>query len=136
MTEYDIAIIGMSVKLPGANTLEEYWDIIKSGAETITFFTEKELKDKGIQTHLLKSKNYVKAAPILNNISLFDDKFFNYSPAEVIAMDPQHRLWLECCWFAIEDAGYAVDKYKGSVGVFASAGGNISSYFLDSVVTR
>ena len=131
MNEYDIAIVGMALKFPGANTLEEYWDLISNGRETITFFSDDELKKNGVSPNKLQDKNYVKAAPILDDIAMFDDKFFNYSPSEVIAMDPQHRLWLECCWNAIENAGYAVDKYNGSIGVFGSAGGNISSYFLE-----
>jgi len=59
----------------------------------------------------LKDPNYVKAAPILEGFDLFDAAFFNYSPEEATAMDPQHRLFLECAWEAMEDAGYTSQKY-------------------------
>lgn len=131
MNEYDIAIVGIALKFPGANSIEEYWDLIRKGKEAITFFSEEDLKTKGVSPEKIQDEHYIKAAPILDNVSAFDEKFFNYSPSEAIAMDPQHRIWLECCWHAIENAGYAPDKLKGSTGVFGSAGGNISSYFLE-----
>ncbi len=70
----------------------------------------------------------MKARPILNDIEHFDAAFFGYSPREAELMDPQHRLFLECCWEALEHAGYDSLSYEGLIGVFGGA--NISSYML------
>src|SRR6201999_861055 len=68
--------------------------------------------------------NYVKAAARLEDAEWFDAPFFGYSPKEATVMDPQHRVFLECAWEALEEAGYAADQYEGSIGVYAGAAMN------------
>lgn len=128
-----VAIIGMAGRFPGARNIDEYWRNLCDGVESITRLTDVELASAGVNAAVLRDPAYVKAAPLLADIDLFDARFFECSPKESRLMDPQHRLFLETAWEALEDAGYAARgqaKASGSVGVFGGAGGAISSYLL------
>jgi len=131
-SENDIAVIGMAVRLPGAKTVAEFWENLCEGRESITFFSDEELLQQGILADDLKNPNYVKAAAILDTVENFDAKFFGFSPREAEVIDPQHRLFLTCCWEAIESAGYNPKKYPGRIGVFAGAGFNTYLFNLFS----
>ena len=126
----DIAIIGMSCRFPGADTAEEFWTNLCNGVESITFFSDQELASAGVAPSLVANRNYVKAAPILRDVEMFDASFFGYSPKDAALMDPQHRLFLEVCWEAFENAGYEPSGYPGRVGVLSTDGGIVSSYLL------
>ncbi len=129
VNDQEIAIIGMSGYFPGARTLEQFWENLCNGEESITFFTDEELLAAGIRPDLLSHPAYVKSRPILEDIDKFDAHFFGYSPREAELLDPQHRLFLECAWEALERSGYNnPDVYKGEIGVFA--GVSISSYMM------
>lgn len=123
-----VAIIGVTGRFPGAKTVDQLWQNLCNGVESITSFTDKELLASGLDPKLINDPNYVKARPILDGIELFDAAFFGYSPREAEIMDPQHRLFLECAWESLELAGYDPERYKGLIGVFAGA--NISTYLL------
>jgi|RhiMetdeSRZDD1v2_1073273.scaffolds.fasta_scaffold11376_4 acyl transferase domain-containing protein/surfactin synthase thioesterase subunit/acyl carrier protein len=125
-----IAIIGMACRFPGADNPVTFWNNLCHGVESITFFSDKELLAAGVEPTLLHDPHYVKAAPILPDIDKFDAAFFAYSPAEATLMDPQHRLLLEVAWEAFEDAGYHAESYEGVIGVFAGAGGVVTSYLM------
>ncbi len=127
---FDIAVIGMAGRFPGANNIDELWQNLRAGVESITFFSDEELIESGIGPAVLKDPNYVKAAPILENPDLFDASFFKCSPREAEIMDPQQRLFLECAWEALEHAGYDADRYEGPIGIFAGASPN--TYLLFS----
>ncbi|MCP4261660.1 MAG: amino acid adenylation domain-containing protein, partial [Planctomycetes bacterium] len=127
----DIAIIGMSGRFPGARDVDAFWQNLRDGVESITFFTEEELLAEGIDSASLDDPNYVKANGILEDIELFDTAYFGYSPGEAKILDPQQRLFLECAVGAIENAGYDVYRNKGQVGVFAGIG--MSHYFLNHI---
>src|SRR5947209_4920334 len=118
----------MTGRFPGASTLEQFWDNLRNGVESISFFSDEELTEAGVPPHLLQNPKYVKARPILTDIEYFDAAFFGYSPREAELLDPQHRLFLECAWEALEMAGYDATTYDGLVGVFG--GTNISTYLL------
>ena len=126
----DIAIIGLSCRFPGAATAAEYWKNLCDGVESITFFSDQELLAAGVDPVLVANPNYVKAAPMLPNVDMFDAEFFGYSPKDAALMDPQQRLFLEVCWEAFENAGYEPVGYPGKVGVLSTAGGVVSSYLL------
>jgi acyl transferase domain-containing protein len=126
----DIAIIGMAGRFPGAKNVAEYWDNLSSGVESISFFSDEELLASGVDPAALTAPNYVKAAPLLNDVDLFDASFFGYSPKEAQFMDPQQRLFLECAWEALEHAGYDAEKYKGTIGIYA--GSALNTYLLFS----
>src|SRR5262245_7204033 len=123
-----IAIIGMACRWPDADTPRAFWDNLCRGVESIAFFTDDDLLAAGVDPALLRDPSYVRAAPILRDIDRFDAAFFEYSPREAAVMDPQHRLFLETAWEAFEDAGHQPGGANGVVGVFAGAGGVITSY--------
>ncbi|MEG4634915.1 polyketide synthase, partial [Microcoleus sp. AR_TQ3_B6] len=129
--DFDVAIIGMSGRFPGANNIEEFWQNLENGVESISFFSDRELESSGINSALLREPNYVKAKGVLDDIDLFDASFFDISPREAKIMEPQQRLFLECAWEALENAGYAPGTYGGSVGVYAGAG--LNTYLLFNV---
>jgi acyl transferase domain-containing protein/acyl carrier protein len=125
---HSIAIIGMAGRFPGAGNIEEFWRNLCGGVESISFFTEEELKSAGEAPSVLEDPHYVGAHGILEGVELFDASFFGFYPREAQLMDPQHRLFLECAWEALEDAGCVTESYEGVVGVFGGAG--INSYLL------
>src|SRR5215475_7845935 len=126
----DIAIIGLSCRFPGAATTEQYWRNLCDGVESVTFFSDQELLAAGVDPALVAHPDYVKAAPILPDVEMFDASFFGYSPKDATLMDPQQRLFLEVSWEAFENAGYDPAGYPGKVGVLSSGGGVVASYLL------
>lgn len=122
--EIAIAIIGMAGRFPGAQNIAEYWQNLRDGIESITFFTDEQLRAEGVAEEWVRDPDYVKAAPVLEGIEFFDAAFFGCTPREAQIMDPQHRLFLECSWTALEHAGYNPDSYEGQVGVFAGCAQN------------
>jgi malonyl CoA-acyl carrier protein transacylase len=127
----DIAVIGMSCRFPGANNIDEFWQNLVNGVESISFFSDEEVIAAGIDPKLVKNPNYVKAKPILSDIETFDADFFGYSSREAELMDPQQRLLLECAWESLEDAGYNPFKYDGAIGIYAGA--LMNTYLLNNI---
>ncbi|NJO80634.1 MAG: SDR family NAD(P)-dependent oxidoreductase [Cyanobacteria bacterium RM1_2_2] len=125
----EIAIIGMAGRFPGASTLAEFWQNLQQGVESIQVFSEDELQAQGVDPALLQSPQYVKAGAALAGIDQFDAEFFGFSPKEAEILDPQQRLFLECAWEALENAGYDAEQYDGAIGVYAGAA--INSYLLN-----
>ena len=121
-----IAIIGMAGRFPGANTLEELWTNLAHGVESITILTQEEMRAAGIPETISKLPGYVNAAPVLDRVDLFDAQFFGFSARDASLTDPQHRLFLETAWHALEDAGYDPARFPGAIGVFG--GCELSSY--------
>jgi amino acid adenylation domain-containing protein len=127
-----LAIIGMAGRFPGAKSVSQFWENQVNGVEAISHFTTEELEVPNAH-ELAKDPNYVKARSILSDVDQFDADFFGIYPREAELMDPQHRVFLECCWESFEDAGYDPFAYQGPVGVFA--GCSMSSYFLSRLCT-
>jgi acyl transferase domain-containing protein/surfactin synthase thioesterase subunit/acyl carrier protein len=120
----------MACRFPGAADPEAFWRNVRDGVESITFFTDAELVAAGVDPAALAQPNYVKAAPVLNDVDRFDAAFFGYAPREAAITDPQHRLFLEVAWEAFEAAGYDPETCPGTVGVFAGAGGIVTNYLV------
>ena len=114
-----LAIIGMAGRFPGAKNTAQFWQNLVDGVKSTRFFSDEDLLAAGVDPDLLKDPNYVKADMILEDIDLFDASFFGFNPREAETMDPQSRLFLQCAWVALEDAGYDPGMYDGLVGVFA-----------------
>ena len=136
---FDIAVIGMAGRFPGAKNIDEFWQELRSGLEAITFFSDEELKESGIDIKTLHDPLYVKASAILDSPDFFDASFFKYSPREAEMMDPQQRLFLECTWEALEHAGYDADRYNSPIGVYAGTSRNtyvLMSDLIDSFASR
>ncbi|MER9064412.1 alpha/beta fold hydrolase [Mesorhizobium sp. M0698] len=124
----DIAVIGMVARFPGAETVDALWENLCHGVCSITSLSEQELKARGIPEAVLKRPDYMRVGAHLNDVDLFDPDFWNLSRREAALMDPQHRLFLECCWKALESAGYAPTQHEGRTGVFA--GSSLPLYLL------
>jgi amino acid adenylation domain-containing protein len=132
-TNNKIAVVGMACRYPGANNLNEYWNNLISGRDTIKHFSDDELR--GFEPdfeNLMKNPDYVRARGILNGIDMFDAPFFGMTPKEAAETDPQHRVWLETVWDAFENAGCDPVTYKGAIGVYA--GCSASTYLLNNIL--
>lgn len=109
----DIAIIGVSGRFPGAESVTEFWNIIANGEIVV-----RDIQREGFNGDGLKASK----AGLLSSAHLFDPLFFNISPKEAERMDPQQRLLLEECYRAVEDSGTAPSSLAGlPVGVFVGA---------------
>lgn len=120
----EIAVIGMSGRFPGAKNVDEFWMNLKNGKESITFFTNEELEEVGIERSLLENYSYIKAKGVLEEAEYFDAAFFGYTPREAEMMDPQIRIFHELVYTALEDAGYNSNEYSGTIGLFGGAAYN------------
>ena len=131
---FDIAIVSMSGRFPDAQNVDQFWQNLKNGVESVSVFSDDELLKAGVDPALLKNPDYVKANPVLDNIDQFDADFFDISPKEAEILDPQQRLFLECAWEALEQAGYDPQRYPGAIGVYAGLG--INGYLLNNLIHR
>ena len=129
ITDGEIAIIGMAGRFPGARNINQFWENLRAGIESISFFTEEELVSSGVDPSLLANENYVRAAGSIGDVTEFDAGFFDFTKKEAEITDPQQRLFLECVWQALEDAGCCPDKTRYSIGVYA--GTRLSHYLLN-----
>ncbi|WNI18927.1 beta-ketoacyl synthase N-terminal-like domain-containing protein [Actinacidiphila sp. ITFR-21] len=124
-----VAVVGMAVRLPGADTPDAFWRNLRDGVESVTAFTDEDLIAAGLPATALEDPTRVRARPVIDGPDLFDAAFFGYSPGEAAVTDPQHRLFLECAWEALESAGHDPRGLAAdAVSVFAGTGPD--SYFL------
>ena len=123
-----IAIIGISGRYPQAANLEQYWENLKAGRDSITEIPAQRwpLEDfyvDSVAEALKLGRSYSKWGGFIDGFAEFDPLFFNISPREALNMDPQERLFLQSCWQTLEDAGITradlARQYQGKVGVFA-----------------
>lgn len=126
--EESIAIIAFTGRFPGAKNIEQFWENLKNGVESVSNFDVKNFHTDEI------NKNFIGADAVLDDIDLFDAKFFDFSPREAEVLDPQHRLFLEACWEVMEKAGYVSEKYDGKISIFG--GSNFSSYLVRNLFTN
>jgi acyl transferase domain-containing protein len=130
-----VAIIGMSGRFPGARNLQEFWQNLRDGAESVSFFRDEELQWSPLDgTPAKEGAERVAARAILEDADRFDAAFFNIDPGEAEIIDPQHRVFLECAWEALEDAACQPDTSDGLIGLFA--GSSTNTYLLANLLTR
>ncbi len=127
-----IAVIGMACRFPGSKNVEEFWMNLQNSEECISQFSDEELLEDGEDSVILCNPAYVKAGSILEDVELFDAGFFGFSPRDAEITDPQHRLFLECAYEALERAGYAGETEKVSIGIFA--GSSVNEYLLRMLI--
>jgi non-ribosomal peptide synthase protein (TIGR01720 family) len=127
-----VAVIGMAGRFPGARDVLKFWENLRNGVESITFFSEEEMAQSGVDSSIYRGEGYVPARGVAPDLDLFDAAFFGFTPREAELMDPQHRVFLECAWEALEDAGIDPDRYAGAIGVYA--GTSISTYLINNIV--
>ncbi|HXO42755.1 MAG TPA: type I polyketide synthase, partial [Thermoanaerobaculia bacterium] len=121
---HEIAVIGLAGRFPGAASLEELWQNLAAGRESVRHFSDEELAAAGVPAEVRRLPNFVNARAILDGADLFDAALFGYGPKEAELIDPQHRVLLECAWEALEHAGYDPGRYRGLIGVYAGADAN------------
>ncbi|MEW5931305.1 MAG: type I polyketide synthase, partial [Gemmatimonadota bacterium] len=126
-----IAVVGMACRFPGAPDVETFWRNLRAGVDSISRFTAAELLEAGNDPEMLRHPDFVPASGHLEGADLFDAEFFDFPPRDAELMDPQHRLFLEQAWAALEHAGLDPGTFPGPVGVFAGSGMN--SYLLHLV---
>lgn len=131
LPENGIAIVGMAGRFPGADDVGEFWANARSGATSITRFSNAELEDN-FPDDVRNAPNFVRARSILTGVDKFDADFFGMLPKIAALTDPQHRLLLECSWAALEDAGCDPARHPGPIGVFA--GCSLPTYLLTNVL--
>ncbi|WP_438016723.1 SDR family NAD(P)-dependent oxidoreductase [Sorangium sp. So ce315] len=122
----EIAIIGVAGRFPGARDVATFWRNLCAGVESVAILTDEELLAAGVDPALLARPEYVRARAVLDDIDMFDAELFGFTPREAAALDPQHRLFLECAWEAFENAGIDPERAGGPVGVYA--GSSLSGY--------
>lgn len=136
LLEEKIAIVGISGKFPDALSVEEYWENLRVGKDCIHIVPKERFDIKDCYSENLSEtgKTNGKWMGAIPDIDKFDAGFFNISPREAAMIDPQHRLFLEEAWKALEDAGYPSDKLsEKKCGVFVGASkGDYEQYLLDS----
>ena len=130
----EIAVVGLAGRFPGAKTVDQLWENLRAGREAIHFFTDEELLEAGVDPALVANPDYVKAKGILGEVDRFDAGLFGLSPREVELMDPQHRIFLECAWEALERAGYNSGNPPGRVGVFG--GESMNTYLITNLLSH
>ncbi|MFI7643313.1 type I polyketide synthase [Nonomuraea sp. NPDC049400] len=124
MSDLDIAIIGMAGRFPGADDITAFWRNVLAAKECATSFSRDELLAAGLSPDLVGRQDFVGVRGVLADADRFDAAFFGYSPLEAQYIDPQQRIFLEVAWNAVENAGYAPDRFTEPVGVFASCSTN------------
>ena len=134
LSQDGIAIIGMAGRFPGARDIDQFWRNLAGGIESIARPTDAQLLAAGVDADDLRNPAYVKAAAILDDIDLFDAAFFGFSPKDAAIMDPQHRLFLECAWHALEHAGWAIEQFDGRIAVYAGSGMN--TYLIHNLLAN
>ena len=133
-----VAIVGMALRVPGASCVDEFWQNLSDGVESISFFNDEQLRNAGVSESDLADPDFVKAFGLLEGADLFDNDFFDILPREAEILDPQHRQILECSWEALEHAGYGPGSQSFEsierVGMFAGVG--LNNYLLHNIVGR
>jgi len=130
-----IAIVGMTGRFPGAETIEQYWDNLRNGVESITFFSGAELSAAGLDPELIRNPRFVRARGVMPGADLFDAVFFGINPQEAQMMDPQQRVFLEEAWAALERAGYPPANNPAlNVGIFAGA--SLNTYLIENAISN
>ncbi|MFD5749849.1 type I polyketide synthase [Streptomyces sp. NPDC127033] len=127
----DIAVIAMDGRFPGAPSLRDFWSLLSSGRDSIRPVADSEFLAAGGAPGKLSDPNHVRVACTLEDADLFDAEFFGIQPAEAELLDPQHRIFIECAYHLLEQAGYVPGGDEGTVGVYAGA--STSQYYLDHV---
>jgi len=124
-----VAVVGYSGRFPGAGDADAFWKNLSQGIETITRFAPGETEYSVMTPEAVAGGDqFVRARGVIEDAGLFDASFFGIYPREAAVMDPQHRVFLECAWEAVEASGYDPAAYPGMIGVYASA--SLNTYLL------
>jgi phthiocerol/phenolphthiocerol synthesis type-I polyketide synthase E len=113
-----VAITGMACRFPAAPDLETYWRNLCAGIDAVARFDLAELRRAGVDEESLRHPSFVPACAPIPDPFAFDAARFGITPATARVLDPQHRVFLECAWGALESSGMLAAGMR-AVGVFA-----------------
>ena len=132
----EIAIIGMSCRLPGANSIEEFWQNLVEAKDVSHQITDADLRAEGLTDLPIYqfTNSHVRRTYALSDPYCFDATFFGYHPKEAEMTDPQHRIFLETAYQALESAGYDPYRFEGNIGIFGGVARN--TYFTNNLLTN
>ena len=123
----------MAGRFPDAPDIDTFWRNILAGKESLRTFDTETLMSAGVPTSTQDHPDFVPKGSPLDDVEMFDAEFFGLSAGEARIIDPQHRIFLECAWQAMEHAGYAPNQVDDPVGVFAGTGMN--TYLLTHILS-
>ncbi|MEI9896102.1 MAG: amino acid adenylation domain-containing protein [Chthoniobacter sp.] len=129
-----VALVGLAGRFPGAPDARELWKNLTGGLESVAHFSDEELRASGIPDDLTRNPDYVRTRATLEDADKFDAAFFGLAPRDAELTDPQHRVFLECAWHALEDAALDPASFRGSIGVYA--GTSLNTYLLDNIASH
>ncbi|MCW2558193.1 MAG: polyketide synthase family protein [Mycobacterium sp.] len=129
-----IAVVGMAGRFPGAESVSAFWRNLRRGEESIVTLSEDELIAGGVSEKALSNHAYVRRAALMAGIDEFDAEFFGFTPQAARMMDPQHRLFLQTAWHALEDAGCDPAQSDDSIGVLGTS--SASGYLLNNLMSH
>ncbi|MFJ2479043.1 type I polyketide synthase [Pseudomonas sp. NPDC087598] len=130
MAQDKVAIIGIFGRFPGAENIDQLWEMLTEGKSGTQRFLLEELEQQGLPASLINDEQYVPVRGVIGSEEYFDSAFFGFSGLEADLMDPQARQALECSYGALEDAGYAEPAYREKTSVFASVSRSEYEHFL------
>jgi len=130
----EVAVVGMAGRFPGAPDLETFWRNLRDGVESISRFSDEEMLAAGVEPEVLANPRYVRARGVIAGAKLFDAPFFGLSPREAAITDPQQRVFLECAWEALEQAGIDPETHAGRIAVYA--GQTFSTYLVVNLLSH
>jgi len=129
-----MAIVGMAGRFPRSRDLGELWENLRQGRECLSVLADEELLAAGADPDEIRDPRYVKTHGALEDVERFDAEHFGITPREAEILDPQHRLFLECAWEALEDAGCDPARFAGRIGVYAASG--LNAYLLHNLASN
>ncbi|GJF14981.1 phthiocerol/phenolphthiocerol synthesis polyketide synthase type I PpsE [Mycolicibacterium cyprinidarum] len=132
--ENAIAVIGMAGRFPGANSVPEFWRNLRNGVESVVDLSEDDLLAAGVTERALANRSYVRRAALMSGVEEFDAEFFGFTPHAARQLDPQHRLFLQTTFHALEEAGYDPADLEATVGVFGTS--STSGYLLHNLMSN
>lgn len=120
-----IGIVGIGCRFPrGVNSAETFWQLLSAGVDAVGKAPDDRWNMEAFfnADSSVPGKHYSRHGAFLDHVDQFDHEFFGIAPAEAVHLDPQQRLLLETAWEALEDAGIAADRLRGSrTGAFVGA---------------
>ncbi|GIH09049.1 hypothetical protein Rhe02_71160 [Rhizocola hellebori] len=117
-----IAVIGMACRVPGAGDLDRFWRNVTAGVQARTQLSRERMLAAGAPAGEVDDPDYVAAAYLLDDMENFDAGLFGMTPREASLADPQHRLFLELCHAALENAGWNPATFAGDIAVYGGRG--------------
>ena len=117
-----IAVIGMAGRFPGASNLDQYWENLSKGVESINTFTESELEAAGVSALEYRQPNYIPRGTVLDGAYDFEPEVFGITRQDAEILSPQIRLFIQSAFESLENAGYPGEVDGKRIGVYAGTG--------------